>query len=419
LHRAFLARGFFLTPASGVARAAATLACGWLLAVALSHSSQKVFAAERPVTRSVAEKGQRALAWAERVAGWQLAQRGDFTTIPRAGPETKSSRDWQRAAFYIGLAALADRSKDSRFREAVLANGRSNNWSLSPRPFHADDQAIAATYLWAVRNGGPSEAAAAFRERADAILAANPSGSLEFIEAQGPVACQLRWCWSDALFMAPAAWLELARPSRDTRYAAFAHREFKATADYLFDDEQGLFYRDSRFFSRRGPDGEKLFWSRGNGWAFAGLTRVIDALPKHDRHRAFYVSLFRAMAKRLIAIQKPDGYWSPSLLAKRPTPPEASGTGFFVHGLAWGLNNEILDRGSTLPAVRRGWSALRKAVQPDGMVGWVQQVSDRPDAVAATDTQYYGVSAFLLASTQISDLEARGWKMDEERVLVR
>lgn len=397
------------------ARPAATFASGWLLAVALSYTSLEAFAAERPIASSSVEKSEGALAWAARVADWQLGKRGDFATIPRAGPETKSSRDWQQAAFYIGLAALADRSSDPRFREAVLANGRSNNWSLSPRPFHADDQAIAATYLWVARNGGPSDAAAAFRKRADAILAANPGGSLEFIEGQGPVACQLRWCWSDALFMAPPAWLELARQSRDARYAAFAHREFKATADYLFDREDGLFYRDSRFFTRRGSDGEKLFWSRGNGWAFAGLTRVIDALPRHDPHRAFYVSLFRAMAKRLIVLQKPDGYWSPSLLAKGPTPPEASGTGFFVHGLAWGINNKILDRSSTFPAIRRGWAALRKAVQPDGMVGWVQQVSDRPDAVAATDTQYYGAGAFLLAATQVADLEARGWKMDEER----
>lgn len=50
----------------------------------------------------------------------------------------------------------------------------------------------------------------------------------------------------------------------------------------------------------------------------------------------------------------------------------------------------------------RGWKALLGALQPDGSLGWVQQVSDRPDSVAAADTQYYGVGAFLLAATQIA-----------------
>ena len=42
------------------------------------------------------------------------------------------------------------------------------------------------------------------------------------------------------------------------------------------------------------------------------------------------------------------------------------------------------------------------------MLGWVQQVSDRPDAVAADDTQYYGAGAFVLAGTAMYDLSAQG-----------
>jgi rhamnogalacturonyl hydrolase YesR len=117
------------------------------------------------------------------------------------------------------------------------------------------------------------------------------------------------------------------------------------------------------------------------------------------------VDLFKRMAGSLIAIQKPDGYWSPSLLADPATmPPEASGTGFFVYGLAWGVRHGVLDRAATLPAIGRGWAALERAVQPDGMVGWVQQVSDRPDSVSAKDTQFYGVGAFLLAASAVHDL---------------
>jgi hypothetical protein len=41
------------------------------------------------------------------------------------------------------------------------------------------------------------------------------------------------------------------------------------------------------------------------------------------------------------------------------------------------------------------------------MIGWVQQVSDRPDMVARTDTQFYGAGAFVLAGTAVYDLSMR------------
>jgi hypothetical protein len=37
-------------------------------------------------------------------------------------------------------------------------------------------------------------------------------------------------------------------------------------------------------------------------------------------------------------------------------------------------------------------------------LGWVQQVSVRPDAVAETDTQFYGVGEFLLAASAVASI---------------
>jgi rhamnogalacturonyl hydrolase YesR len=343
------------------------------------------------------------LAVAEKVADWQIAHREDFSHIPNAGRETRSSRDWQQGAFYVGLTELADRSAEARFREAVITNGVRNDWRLGDRPFHADDQIIGQSYLWAASHGAPAEATAALRQRLEAIVAANPQGALSF---EIPGGCQQRWCWSDALFMAPPTWLRAAKSMNTPAMADYAHREFKATTDFLFDPDEHLYYRDSRFFTRRDENGKKLFWSRGNGWAFAGLARIIQTLPAEDPHRAYYVGLFRQMAAKLKTIQKPDGYWSPSLLADpEKTPAESSGTGFFTYGLAWGINAGLLDRKEYLPAVEKGWAALTRAVHPDGKLGWVQQVSDRPDAVAYEDTQFYGVGAFLLAASAVYDLQ--------------
>src|SRR5262249_25033524 len=151
--------------------------------------------------------------------------------------------------------------------------------------------------------------------------------------------------------------------------------EFRAASAYLFDPAEGLYFRDSRFFERRGPDGRKVFWARGNGWAFAGIARILQALPPDDPRRADYEHLFRAVATRLRGLPRPDGFWSPSLLADAAaSPPESGGTGLFVYGLAWGVRSGLLPKNQYEPAIRAGWAALAGAVQPDGMVGWVQQV---------------------------------------------
>lgn len=90
--------------------------------------------------------------------------------------------------------------------------------------------------------------------------------------------------------------------------------------------------------------------------------------------------------------------------APENAPPESSGTGFFVYGLAWGIEAGLLDRATFEPAVLRGWQALERAVDADGRLGWVQQVSDRPEQVAQSDTQFYGVGALLLAGSAVLDL---------------
>ena len=88
------------------------------------------------------------------------------------------------------------------------------------------------------------------------------------------------------------------------------------------------------------------------------------------------------MAVKLRAMQKPDGYWPPSLLGPEGSPPETSGTGFYVYGLAWGINHGLLDAKDYATPIDSGWQALERAVAKDGRLGWVQQVSDRPENVA-------------------------------------
>jgi len=346
------------------------------------------------------------IALAEKAGRWQLQAlaRGEHPRSVKSMPDPKG---WEQGALFVGLVALADHSKAPEFAAAIHQRGKDNAWQPGDRVYHADDHTIGTAYLWAARHGAGAAAMAPLKARLDQILAAPKDVDLHFVELPDrSVPSVDRWSWCDALFMAPPVWLEMARVTGDRRYADFAKKEFWATTELLYDKEEHLYYRDSRFFDRRDINGRKLFWSRGDGWVFAGLARMLQQLPQGDADRPRIEAIFKDMAVKLKAIQKPDGFWAPSLLGDPETAlPESSGTGFYTYGFAWGIKAGLLDRKAYEPVVRKGWAALTRAVRADGKLGYVQPVGDRPDAVEFDDTQHYGVGAFLLAATAVADLD--------------
>ena len=325
------------------------------------------------------------------VADWQLEHMG-------SDPAVDSKQiGWVQASFYIGLARWAAGSKDPRYFEAIRKLGHQNHWHLGPRLYHADDQAIGQVYAAAFDHYGDFRMVAPMMAQFDRILANKPNVTLTFDQ---PEQCQKRWCWCDALFMAPASWMAASRITGDPRYRDYADTEYWATKDYLFDREEHLFFRDSRFFDKRGPNGEKIFWGRGNGWVFAGLINILRELPHDYPHRIRYEALFIEMADKLLTRQRFDGFWATSLMS----PPESgavdsSSTAFFTYGMASGVSLGLLNREHFAKAALRGWNALAAAVDPHGRLGRVQQIGDRPGPVDVNDSQPYGSGALLLAGT--------------------
>ena len=327
------------------------------------------------------------------VADWQLAN-----------PSLHNPYEWHQAPFWAGLYELAVRSSDrQKYLEAIRRHGERTQWQPGPRPFHADDHAIAQSYflLHSVEKDRRmiEPALARFGE----MLTAPFAESLEFSDPK----TSREWVWCDALFMSPPALALATRATGDVRYVDLMNRLWWKTTDYLYDKQEKLYYRDSRFFDQREPNGQKVFWSRGNGWVLAGLARVLQFMPADYAERPRYVALFREMAQRVAGLQGKDGYWRASLLDPDSRPiPESSGTGFYTYALAWGMNEGLLGR-EYEPTVRRGWSALVRAVQPSGMLGFVQRVGDRPGETGPSQTEIYGAGAFLLAGSEIFRLASR------------
>ncbi|HTR40125.1 MAG TPA: glycoside hydrolase family 88 protein [Pseudomonadales bacterium] len=327
----------------------------------------------------------------QRVADWQLAH-----------PVTNRPTGWICAVGDIGMMAMADVSSDPKYREAMLAKGETNNWELPAyrgRKYHADDQCIGQVwtelYFFYRKNG----MVAPMRAKMDFILSNPPPN--QNLEIDTPTG-QETWSWCDALFMAPPAWLRLSAATDDKRYMNFAVSNFWRTADFLYDTNSHLFFRDNTFFDKREANGQKIFWSRGNGWVLAALARMLEYLPENHPDRPRFEQLFKVMSEKIVACQQPDGMWRASLLDPQDYPmPESSGSALFVYSLAWGVNHRLLDREKYGPAIRKGWVALANCVAADGELTHVQAAGSGPAQFAENSTAPYGNGAFLLAGSEV------------------
>jgi hypothetical protein len=190
----------------------------------------------------------------------------------------------------------------------------------------------------------------------------------------------------------------------------------------LYNATDHLWWRDTNFLSNyTASDGtkQKCYWSRGNGWAFMALPRMMDALPPADPHYVEYLQTFKDMAAALKAVQRPDGFWNVNLGYTNDYPgPETSGTAMFTYGLAWGIHHGHLDTSAYLPDVIKGWNALatgalhRNEGTNSGFLGYVQSTGDRPASgqpvtySSIPNFEDFALGAFLLAGSEVYALNA-------------
>jgi unsaturated rhamnogalacturonyl hydrolase len=338
---------------------------------------------------STAISPQSVLAVMQRVGDWQLAH-----------PDTNRPTGWIQAVGDVGMVALAGISGDPKYRDAMLAKGEKDGWQLPEyrgRKYHADDQCIGQVWAELYLLCREPAMIAPMREHFDWIMA-NPPKTQSLDHKVG----EDQWSWCDSLFMAPPAWLRLYTATGDEHYRDFAVTNFWRTADYLYDRDEHLFFRDSSFFKKTAANGKKIFWSRGNGWVFASIVRMLQYLPANDPGRPRFEQLFQEMAGKIVSLQQPDGLWRASLLDPDEIPmPEASGSALFTYGLAWGVNQGLLDRAKYGPAVQKAWPALVGCVDADGRLTHVQPAGDRPVKFDADSTQPYGGGVFLLAGSEV------------------
>src|SRR5690606_23675899 len=129
----------------------------------------------------------------------------------------------------------------------------------------------------------------------------------------------------------------------------------------------------------------------------------------NEKHRAEYLQDYKELMQALIPIQRQDGFWNVSLHdATHFGGKETSGTALFVYGMAWGINNGLLDAKVYKPVLTKAWNAMvNEAVHKNGFLGYLQGTGKEPkdgqpvSYTSMPDFEDYGLGCFLLAGSEV------------------
>jgi unsaturated rhamnogalacturonyl hydrolase len=324
------------------------------------------------------------------------------TGKPIVTNKTRPSNIWTRAVYYEGLMALHKIDGQKRYYDYAVSWGNSHKWGMRSGKFtrNADDQCCGQTYIDLYLIDRQEVRIQDIKTSMDSLLNTGKKDD---------------WFWVDALQMAMPIMAKLGVLYNDNRYyeKMFSMYEFSKNQHGdkgLYNASEGLWWRDKDFDPPyTTPVGKNCYWSRGNGWVYAALVRVLDIMPKNAPHREEYLKTYLEMTKALLPLQRTDGFWNASLVDETDFGgKELTGTALFAYGMAWGINNGVLDKKKTTPSVSKAWNAILKdCVHPNGFLGYVQGTGKEPkEAQPVTfdkvpDFEDFGLGCFLLAGSEI------------------
>jgi unsaturated rhamnogalacturonyl hydrolase len=316
---------------------------------------------------------------------------------------SRASNIWTRGVYYEGLMKLYEIDPKPEYLDYAVRWATFHQWNLRDGDTYtrnADNQCAGQTYI-------------------DLYLLDPQPFKIEKIKAS--IDSMMRtdkiddWNWIDAIQMAMPVFAKLGVIYKEPKYWERMYEMYMYTRNNhgdhgLFNEKDGFWWRDKDFDPPyKEPNGEDCYWSRGNGWVFAALVRVLEITPKDEAHRKQYEADFIAMAEALARVQRKDGFWNASLHdPNNYGGKETTGTSLFVYGLTWGIRNGYLDSRKYSPLVAKAWNALlNDAVHPNGFLGYVQGTGKEPkDGQPVTHTSVpnfedFGLGCFLLAGSEV------------------
>ena len=347
---------------------------------------------------------QQVLSTTQKVNDYFMARYAD-PTLPTNVKKVRPSNLWTRAVYYEGLMALQEIDPQERYIDYTDRWAAFHQWT--PRngikTGDADDQCCEQTYLMRYVQTGQKEMLSPTLQNLDLQMQkANPKNQSLYGW----------WTWIDAIQMAMPVYMQAYKITGDKKYRDHAMQMYRWSRNEcgggLFNEKDGLWWRDADYVPPyKEPDGKDCYWSRGNGWVYAALVRCMNQLDKKDPAYKELKKDFLMMSKGLLACQREDGFWNPSLVSSNYAMTETSGTALFLYGMAWGIRNGLLKAKDYRSACDRAWAAMVKtSVHSDGFLGWMQGTGKDPSDgqplsyTRVPDFEDYGTGCFLLGATE-------------------
>ncbi len=317
----------------------------------------------------------------------------------------RESNLWTRSAYYEGLMALYSIFPREEYYRYMYDWGEAHKWT--PRhgtaTHNADDYCCSQTYI------------DMYRITHEWRMLQNAKVNIDMIVISPGVS---DWWWIDAVQMGMPVFAKMGAETHEQKYFDKMWDMYEYTRNHhggngLFNQAEGLWWRDRNFVPPyKEPNGENCYWSRGNGWVYAALVRVLEELPADEKHFSDYVNDFLAMSAAIKDCQRTDGFWNVSLHDEGDFGgKETTGTALFIYGMAWGVRKGLLDKDTYLPILLKAWNAiLCEAIHEDGRLGYVQGTGKEPkDGQPVTfdsvpDFEDFGVGCFLLGGVEVYKL---------------
>ncbi|NQU88283.1 MAG: glycoside hydrolase family 88 protein [Mariniphaga sp.] len=318
----------------------------------------------------------------------------------------RPSNIWTRGVYYEGLMALHEIYPKKEFYDYAVSWAEFHKWGMrnGNTTRNADDQCCGQTYIDLYNISPHPEKIKDIKICID-MLVATPQVD--------------DWSWIDAIQMAMPVFVKLGVVFEDSKYFEKMDEMYMFTRNEhgdngLFNEQDGLWWRDENFDPPyKEPNGEDCYWSRGNGWVAAALTRVLKELPENEPYRNQYMNDYKKMMNALVPIQRKDGFWNVSLHDPNHFGgKELTGTSLFVYAMAYGVNQGILPGDKFLPVILKAWNSLvADCLHENGFLGYVQSTGKEPKDGQPVEYDKepnfddYGLGNFLLAGSEIYKLK--------------
>ena len=197
--------------------------------------------------------------------------------------------------------------------------------------------------------------------------------------------------WVDAFYMAPP-FLSIAGHPKE------AVKQIDGFRNILLDPEKKLYYhmwdQDQQRYAR------KLLWGVGNGWAAAGMTRVLMSLPDSmNREKAIIKGYIKELVDAFLIYQRSDGLFH-DILDDPSTFVETNSAQMLAYTIFRGVKGGWLDRSYLKDAMKMRKAAFSKV----DSFGLIQGVCGAPN-FNKPGTATEGQAFFLLMEAAYRDMQ--------------